>query len=75
MHRRHRRTDSKEKRNEPDANEFSDYLGVFEDTYQVVNKVPYSGRTLDITGVTRCAHSTYVDGDDSVVFLQGTCST
>ena len=43
---------SREKRDSPDANEFSGYLGVFEDTRQVVNKVPHSGRTLDITEVT-----------------------
>ena len=45
-------TGSREKRNEPNADGFSGYPGVFEDTHQVTNKVSHSGRTLDITGVT-----------------------
>lgn len=56
---------------QPNANGFAVYLGVFEDTRQIINKITHRGRALDITGVARCAHSTDIDGDDPVVVLQG----
>jgi len=40
--------DSREKINEPDANGFAGYIGVFEDTRQVVNEIAHRGRTLNI---------------------------
>jgi len=44
--------DSRGKTNEPNANGFVGYIGVFEDTRQVANKITHRGRTLDIARMT-----------------------
>ena len=61
--------DSREEVNRPNANGFAGYLGIFEDTGKVINKIAHRGGTLDITGVSRCAHSASIGGDDPIIVL------
>ena len=60
---------SRDKINGPNTNGFAGYIGMFEDTRQVVNKIAHRGRTLDITRVARCTHSADIDGNDPIVVL------
>lgn len=44
-------TDWRGKIDEPNANGFAGYLGVFEHTRQVINKITHGGGALDIARV------------------------
>jgi len=61
--------DSRKNINEPNANGFAGYVGVFEDTRQVVSKIAHRGGTLDIARVAGCTHPAVIDGDNPVVVL------
>jgi hypothetical protein len=43
--------DLRESGNEPNADGFSGYLAMFEDTSQVINEISHGSRAFDVTGV------------------------